>query len=140
MWRYGTSPPSDGWFGAGFDDAAWSSGPGGFGTRSTPGASVGTVWNSADIWLRRDVTLPPDIASRPPQFLLHHDEDVEIYVNGVLALKATGYTTDYELTAMTAEARAALRSGANTLAVHCHQTTGGQFIDVGIVEVVPARR
>jgi hypothetical protein len=139
-WRSVTTQPSEGWFAPAFDDAAWSSGPGGFGTRSTPGAVVGTVWNSADIWLRRTVTLPADIASMAPQFLLHHDETVEIYVNGVLALRATGYTTDYELAPMTAEGRAALRPGANTIAVHCHQTTGGQFIDVGLVEVVPAKR
>jgi hypothetical protein len=29
--------------------------------------------------------------------------------------------------------RAVLVSGENTLAVHCHQTQGGQFVDVGIV-------
>jgi Glycosyl hydrolases family 2, sugar binding domain/Glycosyl hydrolases family 2, TIM barrel domain/Glycosyl hydrolases family 2 len=139
-WRYVTATPPDGWFSSGFDDAGWASGPGGFGTRSTPSAVVGTIWNSADIWLRRSVTLPADIASLTPQFLVHHDEDVEIYVNGVLALKATGFTTDYELAPITAEARAALRPGANTIAVHCHQTTGGQFVDVGLVEVVLAAR
>ena len=125
---------------AGFDDAAWSSGPGGFGTRATPGAAVGTEWNSPDIWLRRNVTLPAAIASAAPQFLVHHDEDVEIYVNGVLALKATGFTTDYELAPMSAEARATLRPGANTIAVHCRQTTGGQYVDVGVVEIVAAKR
>jgi hypothetical protein len=139
-WRYITAAPPDGWFAPGFDDAAWTSGAGGFGTRTTPGAAVGTVWNSADIWLRRTMTLPAEIASMAPQFLLHHDEDVEIYVNGVLALKASGYTTDYEITPMSAEARAALRPGVNTIAVHCHQTTGGQFVDVGLVEVVPVKR
>src|SRR6185436_13033149 len=32
-WRYVTAQSSDGWFSSGFDDASWSSGPGGFGTR-----------------------------------------------------------------------------------------------------------
>jgi hypothetical protein len=139
-WRYVTTAPGEGWSAAGFDDTAWPAGPGGFGTRSTPGAAVGTVWNSADIWLRRTITLPADISSTMPQFLLHHDEGVEIYVNGVLAARATGFTTDYELMPLLPEARAALRPGANTIALHCHQTSGGQFIDLGLVEVVPPRR
>jgi hypothetical protein len=37
---------------------------------------------------------------------------------------------------LTGAARAALRPGKNTLAVHAHQVRGGQFIDVGIVDVI----
>lgn len=53
---------------------------------------------------------------------------------GVLAASATGYTDDYVALPMSDAGRAALKPGANVIAVHCHQTTGGQGVDVGIVE------
>jgi hypothetical protein len=33
------------------------------------------------------------------------------------------------------ESKAALKPNGNVMAVHCHQNTGGQFIDAGIVKV-----
>ncbi len=133
-WRYTLEKPSDGWFRPDFDDSSWKEGPGGFGTRGTPGAVVRTEWKTSDIWLRREFTLPEGDRSKL-QLLLHHDEDAEIYLNGVLAAKAPGYISDYEEVAISKEALAVLKPGKNHLAVHCKQTTGGQYIDVGLVEV-----
>ncbi len=59
-----------------------------------------------------------------------------MYINGVLALQVKGYVLDYDAVPMTGAARTALKPGKNVLAVHCHQTGGGQYIDVGIVEEV----
>ena len=65
--------------------------------------------------------------------MTYHDEDVAIYINGVLAASASGYSTTYVPLAMTPQGQAAIVPNAtNVLAVSCHQTTGGQFIDVGI--------
>ena len=55
------------------------------------------------------------------------------YLNGVLAGSASGFTTNYTLFAMNEQGKAAFLPGqTNTVAVHCTQTTGGQYIDVGI--------
>jgi len=133
-WRYTVARPPDDWYKPAFDAAGWKEGPAGFGTRGTPGAVVGTEWKTGDIWLRRELVIPEGNLANL-QFLVHHDEDAEIYINGLLAVKVTGYTTDYELSPIRSAAKAALRPGKNLIAVHCHQTTGGQYIDVGLVEV-----
>jgi|GEM_PF-5384737 acyl-ACP thioesterase len=60
------------------------------------------------------------------QFYVFHDEDAEIYINGVLAATADSYNTNYEPLKMTPAAKALLKPGAQiTLAIHCHQTEGG---------------
>jgi hypothetical protein len=137
-WRYTTTKPAGDWFKPEFDASAWKEGAAGFGTRATPGARVRTEWNTPNIWLRREFTLP-DTKFSDLQLSIHHDEDAEIYLNGVLAATFTGYTTDYETAPLSPAAKAALKPGQNVIAVHCRQTSGGQYIDVGFADVVPAQ-
>ena len=131
-WHYTFAKPADDWFQADFDDSAWQSGPGGFGTEGTPGAVVRTKWDTSDIWLRREFEAP---AGRPasPAWLVHHDEDTEVYLNGVPAASFPGYVAAYTLYKVEPTALAAFKRGKNLIAVHCHQTTGGQYVDVGLV-------
>ncbi|MCC6729542.1 MAG: beta-galactosidase [Chthonomonadales bacterium] len=131
-WRYTLEEPAAGWFRPGFDDMGWQSGPGGFGTKGTPGSVVGTPWSGPDIWLRRNFTLP-DTQFEYAALDIHHDEDAEVYVNGERIIALSGYSNGYGAAEATRALRGALRAGDNTIAVHCRQTTGGQFIDVGIV-------
>ena len=133
-WRYTFETPPDDWDQPGFDDSAWKTGPGGFGTKITPGTTVRTEWNSPHIWLRREFNLP-EVKTEDLSLIVHHDEDVEISINGVPAAKAAGATTSFETLPLSAKAQAALRTGKNLLAVHCKQTTAGQYIDVGMVEL-----
>lgn len=137
-WQFTTTKPADGWQKTDFDDAAWKSAPGGFGEKSTPGSVVRTDWKTNDIWLRRTFELK-EKPTDELRFYVHHDEDCEIYLNGVLAAKMTGWTTDYRSFRMTPESIATLKPGKNTMAVHCLQKSGGQYIDVGLVEVLEAK-
>ncbi len=135
-WQYTFERPADNWTQPGFDAADWKTGPGGFGTKGTPGAIVGTHWDTQEIWLRREFELPDrkvdSLVAR-----LHHDEDATVYVNGVKAAELANYSTSYLDQPLSAEGRAALKPGKNVLAVHCHQTGGGQFVDVGLSELIP---
>ncbi|MEY2428081.1 MAG: hypothetical protein QOJ40_966 [Verrucomicrobiota bacterium] len=139
IWNYTVEPPDDGWTKGDFDCSHWKKGPAGFGTEGTPGAVVRTSWTTSDIWLRRDLTVPAGNFSNL-KFFAHHDEDVEIYVDGVLAAAESGFTTGYVPLEIRPAAQPLLKPGAKvTLAVHCHQTIGGQNVDVGLANVVEAR-
>ena len=133
-WKYSTTKPAEGWSSAKFDAKDWKTGKSGFGTGNTPGTQIGTEWNTPDIWLIRDIEIPEKDLSRL-QWLIHHDEDVEIYVNGELAEKLPGYVVRYESRPLSKATRSHLKPGTNRIAVHCHQTGGGQYIDVGFVTV-----
>jgi hypothetical protein len=134
-WRYTTQKPAANWTATDFDASSWKEGLSSFATAGTPGAVRNTEWHTDDIWLRRDVTLPDKNYSNL-QFYSAHDEDVEIYVNGVLASTEGGFTGSYVPLDIRPLALKLLTPGAKvTLAVHCHQTEGGQNIDVGLVNL-----
>lgn len=133
-WAWTTEKPADDWTKAGFDDSAWKRGPAGFGTQGTPGTQVRTEWRTSDIWIRRTFELKAaDVSDL--QLIIHHDEDAEVYLNGQRVLETTGYTTGYAVMPMKPGTAEALKKGANVIAIHCHQTAGGQYIDAGLVSV-----
>jgi len=132
-WRYTTDAPADGWQTAGFDAGAWQTGPGGFGAGSVGEGVIRTPWTTPDIWLRRTFDWPAG-GPKNPLLLIEHDEDAEVTINGVPALTTHGFLGVYDAMPLSAQAAAALKPTGNVLAVHCHQTGGGQYIDVGLGE------
>jgi hypothetical protein len=134
-WKFTTERPQENWNQIDFNDAQWKEGHGGFGTAGTPGAHINTTWNTADIWLRGEVTIPNE-KFHNLQLSVYHDEDAEVFIDGNRVARLQGYDTDYVSVAV--DNPAALKPGKHFFAVHCHQTTGGQAIDLGIVDVVPS--
>jgi hypothetical protein len=132
-WRFTTRQTPRNWTAADFDDTAWQEGPAGFGTAGTPGAQVRTTWDTKEIRIRRAFDLPADMPRRIA-LRIHHDEDADVYLNGIRVLQRRGYTTAYETEEI---APTALRPGRNVIAIHCRQTDGGQYIDAGLDAIVP---
>ncbi|MBK1881044.1 hypothetical protein JIN85_01380 [Luteolibacter pohnpeiensis] len=139
-WQYSTSQPQASWTQTGFDDSTWNSGPGGFGAGDPYNLEdyTRTTWSTSDIWMRTHFN-PGDLAEEEIaelQFTAFFDDNVEIYINGVLAADVDGFLVDYGLLEISPEARAAIiPNGDNVLAVHCQQLSGGQFVDVGLARV-----
>ena len=133
LWKYSTEKPADDWQAPGFDDSAWKEGAAAFGT-----INPGTPWSTPDIWIRRSF----ELKTVPAKLSLtaFHDEDASIYLNGQLATTLAGFNTSYEVFPLSKEAIKLLKPGKNTLAIHCHQTVGGQNIDCGILEPVEAKK
>ena len=135
-WNYTTTEPTaTNWYAKTFNDSSWQTDLGGFGTSMTPGVNVRTVWDTSDIWMRQNFTL----GNITPVMLdsiylnVHHDEDCEIYLNGVLASTLSGYTSSYQVFPINDAAKQALiANGTNNIAIHCHQTYGGQYMDAGL--------
>ncbi len=138
-WKYSTDKPADGWVKPEFDAKEWKEGKGGFGSKGTPGARIGTEWTGKDIWLRRTFDLK-ELPTGEVFLRVHCDEDGEVFINGVSAAKLPGYTTEYVEVPISAAALKTLVKGTNTLAVTAKNAGGGQFIDAGLVQVVPAKK
>lgn len=138
-WRYTLEKPSDdaAWAKPAFDDSKWLTGKAGFGTSNTPSAKVGTEWTAESIWLRHHFKVD-SLPEHPLRLRFHHNDDAEVFINGARIVELKGRTKWYKEIEFPKEAREALVKGENVLAVTCRNLGGPQYIDVGIIEVVPA--
>ncbi len=136
MWKYtdgssGYTIPS-GWNTTmDYDDSKWKEGMSGFGT----GEHARTQWTNQTIYLRKKFN-PGSLTAEQIdnlKFRIFHDENFQVYINGVLAASGTGYLTNYKIFNISAAAKATLLPNQdNLIAVKCIQTFGGQLIDVGL--------
>lgn len=142
-WQYTFDKPADDWMKPAFDASSWKTGKGGFGTKGTPNIGIlGTVWDGSNIWMRREFNPGNLTEEQLSQLVLRifNDEDVDVYINGVLAYHHDGYQTRYVSKKLLPDGLKAIKLGAsNVLAVRCHQTVAGQYIDVGLSLRTPGK-
>jgi len=128
-YKYLVEKPADAWLSEKFDDTGWKTGLAPFGHGIE---KVRTDWTTPDIYLRKTF----EYDGRPLKngaVVICHDEDTEVYVNGQKILGTGGFITRYQMRMVTVPLQKALKKGSNTLAVHTHQTVGGQYIDLALL-------
>lgn len=130
-WRFSTSDPGADWNLPSFDASSWLTSYAGFGTGNVLASHINTDWSAADIWMRQSFNVAdPDFESLVLSY--HHDDDMEVYLNGIEVFQESGFTNDYTEATLAADFKAALKAGANVIAVHCHNNDGPGYIDVGL--------
>lgn len=130
-WKYTFSKPDNNWDQLHFNDASWKQAVGAFSTDN----DALNKWTTHDIWVRRTFQLNNRDFNNL-MLNLHHDDNVEVYINGVLAYKADGWNNAPALFKINNAAKAALKEGENVLAIHCENTAGGAYLDAGLVDEI----
>jgi hypothetical protein len=130
--KYTETQPANGWALQKFNDDSWGAGEAPFSDDKT---KAKTLWQSKNIWMRRAFSI--DNPHIDQLFLkLYHDDNVEVYLNGEKVYTKVGWTSDFELIPLSDAVKSKLRKEGNVLAIHCANTAGGAWLDVGLVDLV----
>lgn len=128
--KYTFDKPANGWENPTFNDTKWKVGEASFGTPEE--TNVKTLWQTKDIWVRRNIDINQDLTNKKVFLEYSHDDIVEIYINGIQVVK-TGYEWKKNvIVELSKEVISTLKAGNNVIASHCHNVTGGALIDFGL--------
>ena len=122
--------PATDWMNNNYKEDGWKQAVAPFGDNPT---LAKTEWKSNHLWMRRRFDLPK-LSQQKLYLKLHHDDNVEVYINGKQVYKTTGWTGKYIYIPITDEVRADLKNENNLLAIHVENTAGGAWLDAGLVQ------
>lgn len=128
---YTFQQPTGNWTAIDYDANSWKTGKAAFGSSNR--TLIGTQWNSQpDIWIRREFNLNENLDNTPIYLKYSHDDVFELYLNGE-RLVSTDYSwKDNVILELTGLAKKKLQKGKNVISAHCHNTTGGAYVDFGL--------
>lgn len=136
--KYTFERPPLGWQRPGFSDTVWKWGDAPFGDfEASHPTKPNTEWTGGEqeLWVRRPIELDAATDFKALRLQLSHDDDVEVYLNGVKVYECGPcYISDYVTLPIPEEARQTLQPGRNLLAMHCKSPRGGAYLDAGLVE------
>ena len=125
----------EGWTAPSFDDSSWRAEKAAWGSE---GDNIRSRWGrqGSDIYIRRDVSLSDADLNEDLYLKYSHDDVFELYVNGTKVADTGETWVNGVVLHMDADMKALLKSGSNTIAAHCHNTTGGAYADFGLFKNV----
>lgn len=133
--RYTRTKPSGDWTKENYDDNGWQNGRGAFGDRNTKSNATRWEGNNTDIYVRRYFDVDKLDKNGRVRLVYSHDDVFELYINGE-KIVGTGETwLDDQVVDLTPEQISKLHEGKNVIAAHCHNTTGGAFVDFGLYSI-----
>ncbi len=122
--------PGDNWMKADYSVSNWKTAklPFGKGWNDT----FQTPWNSKEIWMRRKFNLD-DIDIAQLMLLLRHDDDVEVYINGIPAYSCVKcHLKEIKEYPLSEAIRKSLKKENNLIAIHCINPKGNAWLDAGL--------
>ncbi len=126
--KYVIKEPSKGWEKPGFKDASWKTGKAGFGTPNT--FDTHTPWETKEIWVRREFTLPAVDPNTELYLIYAHDDDFELYLNGTQIVNTGNRARGHVVEKLDKSLLSA--DGKNVIAAHCLDRGGLAYVDFGI--------
>ena len=136
--RYTFEQPEKGWENVNYADSQWKEGKSAFGTNGMP--NMKTPWDTKDIWVRREIVIKEDPSTLDLYVEYSHDDVFEMYFNGVQIVKTGNVWKNNNRIPLSPEARKTLVKGKNVIAAHCHNTTGGGYLDFGLFNSVSNKK
>jgi len=127
--KYTETQPAGEWTKNNFNDAEWKTTEAPF---SSNRRNAKTLWTGKNIWVRRAFLLN-ELNINKLFLKLHHDDNVEVYINGELAYTCNCWNNKAQIFPLADAVKNKLVKGENVLAIHCANTAGGAFLDAGLL-------
>jgi len=128
--NYVNEMPATNWTAKNFDDEKWKQGKAAFGKRENQ--KVNTAWDSENIWIRKKFSMDEDWSGQKVFLEYSHDDDVEIYINGIEVVRINDRCQDNAMLELPENALRSLQKGENMIAAHCRNKGGEAYLDFGL--------
>jgi len=138
-WKYTTVKPTDNWISKDFNDNAWATGNGGFGsTGNDVSFPSKTVWNTPDLWMRKTFN-PGNLSDSQIQNIFADmliDGTIDVTINGVPAVTFPEELIpipEHHFYHLSPAAKNAIKVNQNNvISVHCNNGVGGAYFSLGL--------